>query len=104
MTGFAIACQSTFDHAARQLGAVGNAEIHAPATDRRMAVGGIAHQKDPADAISGGLPNGYFERARASNVGDVQFQREGGERIPGIGNHPKPLRLERHHHDHVTPA
>ena len=39
-------------------GAIRNAKIHAPAADRRMAVGGIAHQKDPTDAILGGLPNG----------------------------------------------
>ncbi len=45
MTGFAIVFQSTFYHTACQLGAIGNAKIHAPATDRRMAVGGIAHQE-----------------------------------------------------------
>ncbi len=58
MTGFAIAFQSTFYHTACQLRAIGNAKIHTPATNRRMAVGGITYQKDPADAILGDLPNG----------------------------------------------
>ncbi len=88
MTGFAIAFQSAFDHTACQLGAIGNAEIHPPATDRRMAVGGITDQKDPADAILGDLANGYSERARTSNVRDIQFQRKRGESILGIGNDP----------------
>ncbi len=53
MTGFAIVFQSTFYHTACQVGAIGNAKIHPPATNRRMAVGGITYQKDPADAILG---------------------------------------------------
>ena len=104
MTGFAIAFQSTFYHTACQLGAIGNAKIHTPATDRRMAVRGIAHQKDPADPILGDLPNGYFEFARASNVCDIQFQRKGTQRIRSIGNDPKSIGFKRRHHDHITPT
>ena len=104
MAGFAIAFQFTFYDRLCQFGAVGNAEIHAPATDRRMAVGGITDQKDPADAILGNLANGYSERARASNVCDIKFQRKGGESILGIGNEPKPFGLERRHHGHITAA
>ena len=104
MTGIAVALQFAFGHAARQVGAVGNAEIHAAATDRRVAVASIAGQKNPPGTVPGGLPDGYFERARASNVCDIQFQREYGECIPGIGNDPKPLGFKRGHNDHFAAA